>query len=371
MNLSYEVTATRANQSLPVIEFKKNSDFEYNYNAAFVTLKDGSEGLIVRCQKATKKWEAEPSVMVLAKFTTKLELTDLDDIQIQNISSSDIIFKPETDNENYGVEDPRIVFNSKDKTYYLTYTAAEQTKHSVTARLAIASTQDVESKKWTRHGVLIDYWSKSGAIIVDEDKGETTHFMIWGDDRLRFSESKDLLKWKIKDEHFLQTRRNYFDSQLVEAGPPPIKMADGNYFFIYNSAQGGFPSDRPNYSSQYNVGFLILDGETPRRISQRSSSPILTPVLDWEVNGYVPNVIFVEGMKRLEPSEDGTEYFLIFYGAGDANIGAAIVTVKPPTMMHEDESVNEPLLRNSADRLRKPKPWDCFTTPFSLCSKKS
>lgn len=37
-------------------------------------------------------------------------------------------------------------------------------------------------------------------------------------------------------------RPNMFDSVLVESGPPPLKLTNGNYFFIYNSARYGYPS---------------------------------------------------------------------------------------------------------------------------------
>ncbi len=113
----------------------------------------------------------------------------------------------------------------------------------------------------------------------------------------------------------------------MESGPPPLRLKDGNYFFIYNSAQHGHPSPRPNYDSQYNAGFLILDGKDPANILQRSEYPILTPQMAWEkgdkpFDGLVPNVVFIEGMKAL-----GDDTFLVFYGAADSVLGTAVVKV--------------------------------------------
>ncbi len=45
----------------------------------------------------------------------------------------------------------------------------------------------------------------------------------------------------------IEVRKDKFDSELVESGPPPVKLSDGNYFFIYNSARKGFPSPRPDW----------------------------------------------------------------------------------------------------------------------------
>ncbi len=34
----------------------------------------------------------------------------------------------------------------------------------------------------------------------------------------------------------IQVRSDSFDSQLVESGPPPLELENGNYLFFYNSA---------------------------------------------------------------------------------------------------------------------------------------
>lgn len=129
----------------------------------------------------------------------------------------------------------------------------------------------------------------------------------------------------------ISTRKDHFDSELVESGPPPLKLSDGNYFFIYNSARSGFPSPRPGYSLQYNAGFAILKGSDLATVIQRSEQPILSPETAWEKGdspyiGLVPNVVFVEAMQSL-----GNDKFLIFYGCADSVIGAALVEVTQST----------------------------------------
>ena len=66
-------------------------------------------------------------------------------------------------------------------------------------------------------------------------------------------------------------RPNKFDSYLCEPGPHPVKLSDGNYFFIYNSAKIIHPPDwRPDYDREYNAGYLILDHDNPTEWLERS-----------------------------------------------------------------------------------------------------
>lgn len=42
---------------------------------------------------------------------------------------------------------------------------------------------------------------------------------------------------------------------LFQAGPMPLRLSDGNYLFIYNSARHNFTDPpKPDYDYQYNVG---------------------------------------------------------------------------------------------------------------------
>ena len=182
-----------------------------------------------------------------------------------------------------------------------------------------------------------------------------------------------MINWENLPGVFIKIRNSsYFDSYLIEGGPPPLRMKDGNYFYIYNSARCCFPSEKPGYHLQYNPGFVILDGNDPTKILQRSNAPIMSPQLDWEKGTppflhLTPNVIFVEGMKyenlNLKKSKNKTkrnkrkrgirgrdkrgikgsdkrditgdrgddndyDSFIIYYGAADSVVGVARVKVK-------------------------------------------
>ena len=76
----------------------------------------------------------------------------------------------------------------------------------------------------------------------------------------------------------MSPRKDHFDSKLVESGPPPLQLSDGNYLFIYNSAEVGWPDDR---NTAYHVGWVILDGSDPRKILQRSEEALMGPKYAW------------------------------------------------------------------------------------------
>ena len=88
------------------------------------------------------------------------------------------------------------------------------------------------------------------------------------------TKSNDITKWDSIGEIFLSPRADHFDSRLVESGPPPLLLSNGDYLFIYNSAEKGWPEDP---KTAYHVGWVILDGKDPTIIKQRSEKPLMGP----------------------------------------------------------------------------------------------
>ena len=168
--------------------------------------------------------------------------------------------------------------------------------------------------------------SKSGAALLRKDG---TSYLYWGDTNITIAKSNNGINW-TDISTFITTRSNNFDSNLVEAGPPPVLLSDGNYLFIYNSARAGYPSIKPGWDLQYNIGFVILNGTNPTQILQRAEKPIFSPVLDWEVGNatspvsLTPNVVFCEG---LIPLPDAVDKFLFVYGAANTTVGIGVIHV--------------------------------------------
>lgn len=113
------------------------------------------------------------------------------------------------------------------------------------------------------------------------------------------------MNWTNTGAYLIKTRSNSFDSHLVESGPTPLRLKSGDYLFIYNSARTGHPSVKPGWQLQYNFGFTILNGSDPLQIIQRSSEPIFSPELEWEIGNVhgkylTPNVVFLEGFLSIK-----------------------------------------------------------------------
>jgi hypothetical protein len=92
------------------------------------------------------------------------------------------------------------------------------------------------------------------------------------------AESTDLKRWHLVDSAagaadasgaagtsaapavvVISTREGGFDAGLTEPGPPPLRLASGNYLFLYNAAEER--GDR-----KYHVGFAILNGSNPQQV---------------------------------------------------------------------------------------------------------
>jgi len=77
--------------------------------------------------------------------------------------------------------------------------------------------------------------------------------MYFGDLDMWIAYSDDLIHWTAREEPVLRPRKGYFDSKLVEPGPPPILTEEG-ILLIYNGA---------NEKLRYSVGWVLFDKDDP------------------------------------------------------------------------------------------------------------
>lgn len=231
---------------------------------------------------------------------------------------SEPLLSPEADYERGGgVEDPRLVLI--DGTYYLTYTAY----NGKDAQLALATSRDL--RRWERKGVILPAykgrwnvnWTKAGAILPHRIGGKYWMFYMADAkdkrDQMGIASSGDLITWSEElDYPVLRRRPGFFDSRVVEPGPPPVLTKDG-ILLVYNGAD-----DR----LVYRTGWVLFDRTNPTRVLARSDRPLFEPVSQWEKVGQVPNVVFVEGLV-VEPRR-----WLLYYGGADKFIGVASVAIR-------------------------------------------
>ncbi len=199
-----------------------------------------------------------------------------------------------------GAEDPRIA--KIDDTFYLTYTAYD----GETARQALASSKDLMN--WERHGLILPElgWTKAGAIVPRQINGR--YWMYFGDTNIWVAWSEDLINWTPIEEPVMRPREGMFDSRLVEPGPTPL-ITEHGILMLYNSADEGLV---------YRTGQALFDINDPTQLLKRSDDFFMEPDLETEIDGQIPNVVFIEGLAEL----DG-KWFL-YYGMGDSGIGVAV-----------------------------------------------
>ena len=150
------------------------------------------------------------------------------------------------------------------------YTAAEQQQSRVAARLALAVSSDPLSCDWKRLGPIFPdkdgyQFTKSGALYVPNNSS-TVAYLLYGDSTLvpglqSATSSRDangtFSTWTNNETIWLPIRTNYFDSVLVEAGPPPQLLSNPRYLlFVYNSARAD--ANNTVNGLQYNVGWTIF-----------------------------------------------------------------------------------------------------------------
>ena len=126
---------------------KNESVFDFNYNCAYVPLfnEDGSfkdHALIVRCQNQLgSKYSVGPSKLSFSSM--KQSYLNENNVSFTYISNNSVVLEPNGPLDNFGTEDPRVAYDKRDRTYYMTYSAVQQYSNgTVTSRLALATSKN-------------------------------------------------------------------------------------------------------------------------------------------------------------------------------------------------------------------------------------
>lgn len=113
---------------------------------------------------------------------------------------------------------------------------------------------------------------------------------------------------------FLMPRPGYWDSEKIGAGAPPLKTKFG-WLHIYHGV-GRWKGKRT-----YALGVVLTPFDDPTKIIYRSPEPILEPEEYYEIEGWVPDVVFTCGVvpKFKDSTEilEETDEILVYYGGAD------------------------------------------------------
>jgi len=202
--------------------------------------------------------------------------------------------------EEYGVEDPRIVFI--DGEYLITYSA--YSRHGV--RVGLAKTKDFKSIE--RFSLITEADYRNVVIFpekidglyarLDRPHSEISPWSVW------ISYSPDLRFWG-ESKLIMKPLQYHWDEMKIGPGVPPIKTPRG-WLNIYH---GVFPTMD---GSVYRLGVALHDLKDPSQIIAVGDDWILQPEEVYEITGYVHNVVFSCGAV---PEPDGT--IKIYWGGAD------------------------------------------------------
>jgi predicted GH43/DUF377 family glycosyl hydrolase len=212
-------------------------------------------------------------------------------------------FVPETEVEEYGVEDPRLT-KIGDR-YYFTYVAVS--RHGIAT--ALASTTDFQ--RFVRHGVIFCPENKD-VILFPERIGGDYHClnrpvgsMSFTRPEIWLARSADLVHWGGHEP--LLAGSTAWESGKIGSGTPPLKTAEGWLVLFHGNHRPSGPGDVGSYAA----GAILLDLEHPNQVLRRTREPILEPRTEYENQGFVPKVVFPTGIVQRG------DKLLVYYGAAD------------------------------------------------------
>jgi beta-1,2-mannosidase len=248
-----------------------------------------------------------------------------------------------------GVADPRIVV-APNGAYVMTYTQSNGTQSSI----GIATSKNLQD--WTKCGPAFSnagdaryatLQSKAGAILTELHNGRVQavklhgkYWMYWGQGKISLATSPDLIHWTpVVDTKsglpavVMAPRAGHFDSERIEAGPPPVLTRKG-IVLLYNgmnsateNATGQTPSPDPVNPLQgdagihpgaVSVGEALFSSSDPTKLLARTDHPVLTPVWPYERHGqYADGGTFAEGLIAHEGQ------WLLYYDGAGTVVGVA------------------------------------------------
>jgi predicted GH43/DUF377 family glycosyl hydrolase len=211
--------------------------------------------------------------------------------------------------EQWALEDPRIVWLEEEGRYAVTYVSFSQGGPLV----SLATTTDFRT--FTRYGALVPPEDKDACLFPRRFGGRFALIhrpMIREEAHIWISFSPDLKHW---GDHrvLIHTRPGWWDSRRVGLGAQPIETLDGwliLYHGVRSTAAGAI----------YRVGLALLDLEEPWRIIRRSDEWVLGPREPYERLGDVPDVVFPTGAIL----DRNANEFRLYYGAADSTVGLAL-----------------------------------------------
>jgi predicted GH43/DUF377 family glycosyl hydrolase len=148
--------------------------------------------------------------------------------------------------------------------------------------------------------------------------------MYFGVPDLLIATSENLVDWTVLEDRegralkVLSPRPGYFDSWLVEGGPPALVTRNG-IVVLYNAGNSEDGGDRSLPPRAYSSGQALFDARNPSKLIGRSTAPFIRPTEPYERTGqYAAGTTFVEALVPFRGR------WFLYYGTADSRVGVAV-----------------------------------------------
>jgi len=279
------------------------SDWPYQVNSVFnpgaIRLADGQTLLLARVEDRTG----------ISHLTAARSQDGITDWHIDPQPT----FAPEPKNypeEEWGVEDARIVYLTELEQYAVTYTAYS----ALGPLVSLALTRYF--KTFERRGMIMQPEDKDAAFFPQRIGGKWALIhrpVLPGSTAdIHLSFSADLQHWGDSSVLLVSRRGNWWDANKIGLCSPPIETLEG-WLMIYHGVRV------TGAGVIYRVGLALLDLEDPRRIIRRGDQWVMSPREPYEIVGDVGYVVFPCG----QVVDEATGEIRLYYGAADSSIAVA------------------------------------------------
>lgn len=217
-------------------------------------------------------------------------------------------YLPSSAYQTFGFEDARIT--RLGDWYYLTYSSGSP----MGVLVGMSRTKDFSDFEALGNVFAPD--NKDVAIFPETIGGRYYAFhrpshTHLGEPSMWLASSPNLLDWG-HHEFLIGPRPGKWDCERVGCGAAPIRTEEG-WLQLYHGS---------DEKVRYCTGALLLDLEAPGKVLARSEEPFLVPDQDYECEGFMPHVVFHNGL-----TEDGNDQITLYYGAADDKVCAATVKI--------------------------------------------
>ncbi|MFZ1880739.1 MAG: hypothetical protein WAU41_11290 [Gaiellaceae bacterium] len=220
---------------------------------------------------------------------------------------------PGIESEQWGFEDPRVVWLPELERWSITCTAYGPPGPAV----YLALTTDFKTVE--RHGVIKRAEDKNAALLPERIDGKWILFhrpsegaVTGSGGEIVLSRSADLISWSTPEQVLAPRAGAWWDSRRIGIGPPPLRTEHG-WLIVYHGVKDTVSS------ALYRVGIALADLAEPTRVTHRMPGWVFGPHADYERTGDVPNAVFPCGLVH----DEGTGQLRLYYGAADTTIALA------------------------------------------------